>query len=269
MLVIPLIIIALAAMYALFLRGRKGHPGLQELRRWHYAHRGLHNAARPENSMSAFRAALDSGYGIELDVHLLKDGGLAVIHDAALKRTTGADGVVEDLTVAQLASYRLEGTAETIPTLQQVLSLFAGKAPLIIELKTAGNNIAALCETVCRTLSAYNGPYCIESFDPRCIYWLKKHAPHMIRGQLTENFLAKKGGPLPWLLKFLLTHQFFNFLTRPDFVSYKFEDRKRLSNRLVRGLWGVQGVTWTVKNQTDHNTAVTEGWIPIFEDYTP
>ena len=269
MIIIPIVLLVLAGLYILSVRGRTRHPGLEALQGWSYAHRGLHDGARPENSMSAFRAALETGYGVELDVHLLKDGNLAVIHDAALKRTTGADGNIEDLTTEQLSEYHLEGTPETIPTFRQVLELFDGKIPLIIELKAVGNNYGRLCRTVCEALASYTGLYCIESFDPRCIYWLKKHAPHIVRGQLTENFLAQKGGPLPWLLKFFLTHQCFNFLTLPDFVAYKFADRKRLSNILVRKLWGVQGVTWTLKNQTDHDTAIEEGWIPIFEDYTP
>lgn len=269
MFLIPIILLVLTGAYVLCLRGRTGHPGLNALQDWSYAHRGLHDAARPENSMSAFRAALDAGYGVELDVHLLKDGGLAVIHDELLKRTTGADGNVEDLTTAQLREYRLEGTGETIPTLQQVLALFDGKAPLIIELKPVGNNYGALCRTVCDALADYKGPYCMESFDPRCVYWLKKHAPQVIRGQLTENFLVAKKSPVPWVIRFCLTGQLFNFMTRPDFVAYKFADRKRLGNTLVRKLWGVQGVTWTLKDQSQHTDAVTEGWIPIFEDYTP
>jgi glycerophosphoryl diester phosphodiesterase len=219
--------------------------------------------------MSAFRAALESGYGVELDVHLLKDGNLAVIHDASLKRTTGADGKIEDLTTEQLSQYHLEGTSETIPTLRQVLELVDGKIPLIIELKAVGNNYGTLCRTVCEALAEYAGPYCMESFDPRCVYWLKRHAPQIIRGQLAENFLEAKGSPVPWVLRLFLTCQLFNCMTRPDFVAYKFTDRKRLGNRLVRRVWGVQGVTWTLKNQTDHDTAMEEGWIPIFEDYTP
>ena len=82
---------ALCGAALLTLRGRTGHPGLEALRGWGYAHRGLHGDGVPENSMAAFKAALDHGYGIELDIHLLKDGNLAVIHDASLKRTAGAD----------------------------------------------------------------------------------------------------------------------------------------------------------------------------------
>ena len=258
----------LAGLYVLSLRGRTGHKGLHALRGWSYAHRGLHDASRPENSMAAFRAALKSGYGIELDVHLLKDGNLAVIHDSALKRTTGSEGKIEDLTTEQLSEYYLEGTFETIPTFRQVLELFDGKAPLIVELKPVDDNYAKLAETACKMLSGYTGAYCVESFDPRCVYWLKKHRPNVIRGQLTENFLAGKN-PMPWILKFCLTHQLFNFLTMPDFVAYKYGDRKQLSNTLVRKLWGVQGVSWTLQTPAEHEAALKENWIPIFEGYNP
>lgn len=268
MLTILLILIVLAVLYVLSTRGRKGHPGLEALRGHSYAHRGLHDSARPENSMAAFRAAVTAGYGMELDVHLLADGELAVIHDSLLQRTTGAEGRVEDLTAEQLSEYYLEGTLETIPTFRQVLELVDGKVPLIVELKAVDGNHAALCEAACKLLENYPGVYCIESFDPRCVLWLKKNRPEIIRGQLTENFL-KGNGKLPWFLKFILTHQMGNFLTMPDFVAYRFEDRNTVSNLLVRKLWGIQGVSWTLRSQVNYDTALREDWIPIFEDFTP
>ena len=115
--VILIIIAVVAALFVLLTMCRKGHKDLASLRGWKYAHRGLHGNGIPENSMAAFRAALDGGYGIELDVHLMKDGKLAVIHDASLKRTAGADVKIEDLTEADLANYPLEGTEQTIPPL--------------------------------------------------------------------------------------------------------------------------------------------------------
>ena len=114
-------LIILVVLYLLSLRGRSGHPGLAELRKWNYAHRGLHGENKPENSMAAFRAALDHGFGIELDIHLMKDGNLAVIHDSSLKRTAGADVKIEDLTVEDLANYRLQSTDEKIPLFSEVL----------------------------------------------------------------------------------------------------------------------------------------------------
>ena len=121
--------IALLAVLAwlLAIRGRSGHNGLADLRGWSYAHRGLHREGVPENSMAAFRDALDGGYGIELDIHLLKDGTLAVMHDFDLSRTTGQPGRIEDLTTDELKNYRLEGTEETIPEFMDVLTLYHGK----------------------------------------------------------------------------------------------------------------------------------------------
>ena len=266
--ILLIVLVLLAGLYSLALRGRAGHPGLAELRGWNYAHRGLHNAERPENSMAAFRAALDHGYGIELDIHLMRDGNLAVIHDSSLKRTAGAEVKIEDLTTDDLEKYRLNGSEERIPQFRQVLDLFAGKAPLIVELKPAGGNHDALTEATCKMLEVYEGPYCLESFDPRCIYWLKKNKPELIRGQLTENYFASNS-PLPGWLKFLLKNQLENFLTVPDFVAYRYADRKNLGNFIVRKLWGVQGVTWTLRKPQEHDAAVSEGWIPIFENYEP
>lgn len=264
--------LALAALLMLLglwcMKGRTGHPGLQELRRWNYAHRGLHDETKPENSMAAFRAALEGGYGIELDIHLMKDGNLAVIHDSSLKRTAGVDVRIEDLATEDLIDFRLNGTGECIPLFQQVLELYEGKAPLIVELKVVGSNHAALCQAACRLLEGYDGPYCIESFDPRAVAWFRKHRPNVIRGQLSENWMGKKL-PVPGILRWMLTNHITNVYTRPDFIAYKFADRNQFSTKLCRKFWKIQGVSWTLKTPEDFETAVREGWIPIFERFEP
>ena len=263
------LIIILAALYLLTIRCRSGHPGLKDLQGWAYAHRGLHGDGIPENSMAAFQAALDHGYGIELDIHLLKDGNLAVMHDSLLNRTTGEAGHIEDLTTPQLKQYHLEGSDQTIPEFMDVLTLFHGKAPLIIELKPENGNQAALAEAACKMLETYNGVFCIESFDPRCVAWLKKNRPDIIRGQLTENFTRSKND-LPEYLRFMLTHCLTNFLCVPDFVAYKFADRNgTISNKLCLKLWKAQGVSWTLRSKEDYDTAVNEGLLPIFEGFQP
>lgn len=262
------ILFLLILVYVFALGGRTGHTGLKDLHGWSYAHRGLHGEGRPENSMAAFRAALEGGYGIEFDLHLLKDGNLAVIHDSSLKRTTGREGRIEDLTTEDLPHYFLEGTEETIPTFRALLELYAGKAPLIVELKPTGGNHVALAEAACAMLEDYPGVYCMESFDPRCIYWLKRNRPHIIRGQLSENFVTSDSKmPLP--LRFFLTFLLENFLTRPDFLAYKFADRNNISVFLCRKVLHVQGVSWTLKTKEDYDTAVREGWLPIFEGFRP
>ena len=263
-----ILVLLLILLYILANRCRKGHPGLNALQGWNYAHRGLHKPGVPENSMAAFRAALDHGYGIEFDVHLLADGNLAIIHDSSLKRTAGADVHIEDLTTEELKNYPLQGTEECIPTFPELLDLYAGKAPLIVELKPERGNHAALCETAARMLEHYEGVYCIESFDPRCVRWFKENRPQVIRGQLAENFL-KSDSKMPLWLRFALTHQLMNFGTVPDFTAYKFADRKQLSSQICRKLWKAQGVTWTLKTREEYDIAVTEGWIPIFEGFEP
>ena len=267
MFLIPLLL-AICLLYVLAIRCRSGHPGLEQLQGWSFAHRGLHRPGRPENSMAAFRAALEKGYGIEFDLHLLSDGELAVIHDSALKRTTGAEGRIEDLTVQDLKNYRLEGTAETIPTFRELLDLYDGKAPLIVELKPVDGNHAALCAKAAEMLDSYSGPYCIESFDPRCVRWFRENRPEVIRGQLSEDFL-RSTPKMPLGLRLALTHLLTNCTTVPDFVAYKFADRKGISPTLCRKFWKAQGVSWTLKTREEYDTAVNEGWLPIFEGFEP
>lgn len=269
MVTVLIILAVLALLFVLSQMGRRGHEGLAALRGFRYAHRGLHGNGVPENSMQAFRLALEHGFGIELDIHLMKDGNLAVIHDASLKRTAGADVLIEDLTTEDLAKYPLEGTDEIIPTFRQVLELYAGSAPLIIELKAERGNHAALTQAACKAMEGYQGAWCMESFDPRCVHWLKKNRPDVIRGQLTENFLGNPRSKLPWILKFVLTWQLENFLIRPDFIAYQFADRKNLSVWLCKRLWKLQCVGWTLKSHEEQAQADAEGWISIFEGYIP
>lgn len=267
-LTVVIILLALAIGYLLAIRGRAGHPGLEELRRWSYAHRGLHSEGIPENSMAAFKAAKDAGYGIELDVHLLADGNLAVIHDSTLDRVTGLSGTIEELTTEQLQEYRLCGTDERIPEFSNVLELFNGEAPLIVELKPSKGNHAALSKAVCDLLEHYSGPYCLESFDPRCILWLKMHRPELIRGQLSENYFVKGRPKIPFILKWIMTENLANCVTKPDFVAYRYTDRTcTLSNRLC--LRRMACVSWTITSPEDYSKAVNEGWIPIFEGFLP
>lgn len=268
--IIALMVITLAAvLYLLALRGRANHPELHKLRFWRYAHRGLHGNGIPENSIAAFRRALERGYGIELDVHLLADGNLAVIHDASLKRAANAEVMIESLTTEKLSDYYLEGTKEVIPTFREVLNLVAGRAPMIVELKSENGNYAELTRAACQMLEQYQGPYCIESFDPRCIRWLRKNRPDIIRGQLAHNSLGESRSNVPYALRFVMTNLLSNFWNRPDFIAYRYGDRKRLSVSISRKLWRIQGVAWTLRTEEDFNDAVQADWIPIFEGFEP
>lgn len=267
--ILILFILFLSLLYILALQGRRNHPELEKLRKYSYAHRGLHTKPQiPENSISAFKKAIAMGYGAELDVHLLRDGNLAVFHDSTLKRLTGADGNVYDLTAKELTNYKLYETEDTIPLFNDVLRLFENKAPLIIELKTDKGNAKALCEAVFKLLDDYKGDYCVESFDPRVLMWLKKNRPQVVRGQLCQNFLKSPSKKVR-IVDFILTSLILNFTTKPDFIAYKFADRGNLSNVICLKLHKLQGVSWTIRSKKDYDMAVGEGLIPIFENFEP
>lgn len=251
-------------------RCRKGHGDWAVLRQYRYAHRGLHDKPTvPENSMMAFRRAVEHGFGAELDIHLMKDGNLAVIHDSSLKRTAGADVCIEDLTEADLERFVLEDSQERIPLLEEVLALFAGKTPLIIELKAERGNHAALSLAAAKLLDAYEGPYCIESFDPRVVSWFRENRPAVCRGQLAQNFLKDGENNLSKPLQFLLTNLFANIAAFPDFVAYRFSHRDAAGLRLCRFLWKPQLVYWTLREAAELEAAEQEGALCIFENFIP
>ena len=105
---------------------------------WCYAHRGLHSPDKsvPENSLAAFAAAADAGYGMELDVQLSKDGEVVVFHDDTLDRVTGVAGRVDAFDWAELKEMPLCGTGHHMPLFTEVLATVAGRTPLIVELKS-------------------------------------------------------------------------------------------------------------------------------------
>lgn len=254
-------------IWMMLLAGRVGNNDVEKFMTERYAHRGLHGEGRPENSLAAFKAAADKGYAIELDVHLMRDGKLAVIHDASLLRTAGADVKIEELEEADLENYRLEETNEKIPTFREVLETVGGRVPLLIELKAEGN-VKTLCEALSNELEGYKGDYCIESFDPRCVFWFKKNRPDVVRGQLSQNFI-KNNENLSLPLRVILTLLIFNFINQPDFIAFKFEDRAFLSNKISKGFWKMKSFVWTIKSAEDMKTAEEEGNAVIFENFEP
>lgn len=269
------IAVGLAALFLLWLWAvglRKGERQMAVFRRYRYAHRGLHNIERrvPENSLLAFRYAVAGGFGAELDVRLTADKRLAVVHDSFLDRLCGVHRRVEEQNLAQLRQLSLLGTEEKIPLLEEVLPLFEGHAPVILELKAENGNWRELCVQTERLLSAYRGEYCVESFDPRVLRWFRKNEPFVLRGQLTENFLKSGEAPgygLP--LRLAMTMLLPNVLTRPDFLAVRREDRDILPVRLCCGLLKGQEVSWTLRSQEELAAVEAAGALAIFEGFLP
>ena len=139
------------------------------------AHRGLHNEKFTENGLKAFQNAIDHGVAFEFDIHLTKDKQLVVCHDESLKRTTGKEGIIEDLTLKEIKdNYRLLDGGE-IPTLQEVYDLNKERVPMVIELKVFRKNYKELAETFRQTLGNIKDKKnaLIISFDPRSLWPLK------------------------------------------------------------------------------------------------
>lgn len=258
--------------WCLLLRPRQNQPGWEKLEGVRFAHRGLHDPEQgiPENSMAAFRRAIAHGFGAELDVHLMADGNLAVVHDSSLKRVCGADVLVEDLAAADLKDYPLMGTEERIPLFPDVLALFEGKTPLVIELKVERGNAGALTDAVMAALEGWNGTCCLESFHPAVLLRLKEMYPHVLRGQLSQNFLRdSEVGDLSLPVRFVLTNLLTTAATRPDFIAYNWRDRDNASLRLMKALYKVHEVDWTVRTPETMNALDEAGVTSIFEGFVP
>ena len=228
------------------------------------AHRGLYEADQsvPENSLSAFYLAVKGGYGIELDVQLTRDGRVVVFHDDTLSRACGVNRRVDELDYEELQKLSLFGTSEHIPLFYEVLRAVGDKTPLIVELKTGKRN-KELCEKTYELLSAYNGTYCIESFDPFIVKWFRFHKPAVLRGQLsqTPGDFVKSGLSKP--VGFILGNVLFNFLARPHFIAHK-QGKKTLSVRFAEKT-GAMDVIWTVRDAKDQPDCD----VIIFEHYKP
>ena len=261
---------------------------LVELLQHRYAHRGLHQKpVIPENSMAAFRRAVEAGYGIELDLHLTRDGKLAVIHDSSLKRTCGVDQNVEDMTMEEAQSCFLEESREQIPEFTEVLQLVAGRVPLIVELKAGKtqdgtDTTAALCRTAASALDDYAAAYgektenhggkpglvpalyCVESFSPVAVKWLRVNRPDIIRGQLAANINREKK-TLTCTQNFLLKNLLVNLSGKPDFVAYNFDDRHEPALQRYDGPL----FFWTIRSYADLKEAEALGAAGIFEQFDP
>jgi glycerophosphoryl diester phosphodiesterase len=147
-----------------------------------FAHRGLHGTGVPENSMAAFRAALDAGAGIECDVRLSADGQIVVFHDHDLRRLCASALAVESTSAAVLAGQKLFDSREHIPLLVELLDLVAGRVPILVEVKCRGGNAGQISQAVADALEGYAGPIGVMSFEPAVGRWLAHHAPQLRRG---------------------------------------------------------------------------------------
>lgn len=228
------------------------------------AHRGLHDEARPENSLAAFEAAADAGYAIELDVHLSADGEVIVFHDDDLQRACARPETVGDLPASELGSLRLFDTDERIPSLAKVLSRVDGRVPIVLEIKQRGE-VGALEAATARCLAHYEGDVSVQSFNPRTLVWFRHNAGRYPRGMLSCDFV---GEDLPPHQVVVLRRLLYAPAVRPAYVGYDHRSLPYWAPSLLRRL-GVPLVAWTIRNEDDLLRARGLADNVIFESVRP
>lgn len=229
---------------------------LQRLIAHPFAHRGLHGGAIVENSPSAFRAAIDAGHGIELDVQASADGEPIVFHDYELDRLTGSTGKLAGLPAATIGAVLIKGTGECIPTLKQVLDQISGRAPLLIEVKSPGRHVDALSRAVLRALAGYDGPVAVMSFNPEIGRWFARNAPDVLRGLVVTEAGKRWRG---WLTRRLALWR-----SRADFLAYDIRDLPSRFAAAQRAR-GLPTLTWTCRTDAQRATAARHADQIIYE----
>ncbi len=228
------------------------------------AHRGLHGEF-PENSLSAYREAADKGFGIELDARLTGDGRIVLMHDDDISRVCGVPGRISQMTLEETRALRLNGTDERVPTLAEALSVVAGRAPVVVEMKSNGREHAALPAAVARALEGYAGARAVESFDPLMLCAFRRLSPGTPRGQLASR------SPVPShrALAFALSRFLLNFLSRPDFIAYEWDQGGSLSYWLLTRVFRVPAAAWTIGDRQTYLALKERFDIRIFERFDP
>ncbi len=206
-----------------------------------FAHRGVHNIY-PENSIPAFKKAIEMNVGIELDVHLTKSGEILVFHDYNLKRMTGINKKIEELKSKENKLYRLSNTNEYIPTLTEVLNLVNGKVPLLIELKTK-LNYSKFAKKIKHIISSYKGEIYIQSFNPIIIRKLYKLNKNLTLGILSSFFEDEKKGLFKLIVKKLLLLSY----SKANFIAYNI---KNLPNKYTNKT-NMPILSWVITNKTE------------------
>jgi glycerophosphoryl diester phosphodiesterase len=223
-------------------------------------HRGYHDLSRGivENSLSAFTAAIDAGYGIELDIQLSSDGEAVVFHDDTLDRVAEATGLVIARTARELGAIRLKHSTDTIPTFAETLALVRGRAPLLVELKDQSGDMSStdgrLEAATVAALKGYQGPVALMSFNPHTVARLAEIAPNLPRGIVTcswgEEDEALVGHAKCARLRAIPDYD----PTQSSFISHELADlnRPRVAELKAQG---ATLLTWTVRSPADEARA--------------
>ena len=216
-------------------------------------HRALHDrtAGRAENSLKSIQAAIDAGYGIEIDLQLSGDGHAMVFHDDLLNRLTDETGPVHARSRTALEAIPLKDDGGTIPALDTVLALVAGKVPLLIEIKdqdgAMGPDVGTLEKATCAALNHYKGDVALMSFNPHAVAACARYAPDIPRGITTSSYQAMFWPDIPTATRDALRDIPDYDRTGSCFISHEFTDLDRPRVAALKAA-GAQLFTWTIRS---------------------
>ena len=238
------------------------------------AHRGYHDrrAGRVENTPSAVAAAIERGFSIEVDLQETAEGEALVFHDDDLDRLTFESGPVAAQTFAALKAVPMRGTDDRLWRLDDLLDLVAGRVGLVIEIKSRFGRTprTAFLQGIARSLGRYSGPVAVKSFDPDMLSILRRLAPQLPRGALADATTnLRDWGRLTRIERFMLRHILHAPRTRPSFVSYCIHDLPAPGPALLRRLFGLPLITWTVRTAEDRARAAAFADQIVFEGFDP
>lgn len=236
------------------------------------AHRGLHRGDTPENSRAAVRAALEAGYGIEIDLQPSADGRAMVFHDVDLRRMTGQGGPIAQRDSEALGRLVLGGVEEGVPTFAEILGIVGGRVPLLVEIKdqdgALGPAVGALEEAAARDAEGYEGPLAFMSFNPHSVAAMRELAPQVPRGLITCAFAQADWPTLPAEVRDRLGGIPDFERTGASFVSHQAEDLERPRIGKLKGR-GATILTWTIRSPEDEARARGVADNITFEGYDP
>ncbi|MFG2631972.1 glycerophosphodiester phosphodiesterase family protein [Streptomyces sp. NPDC048473] len=230
------------------------------------AHRGLFDPALgvPENSLPAFRRAVERGIPVELDVQLTHDGTLVVVHDATLERMTGTTLHVSQVRRVDLGRLRLGDSGEPVPTLEQALEVIDGRIPVVVDVRRWGSELSPRLErAVAAGIQDYRGPVALQSFDPLAVYRLRRLINDRPVGQISGT-LRSAGWAAALIGRTMVT----NLVTSPDFIAYELE----MLPSPYTTFWQRRGIpllAWTVTSAETEARAARVAENFYFDGYLP
>ena len=233
------------------------------------AHRGLHDAASGviENTAAAFQAAIDGNYAIECDLQLSTDGEAMVHHDEALGRLTDGAGRLDALPAAELKRVPFKATPDRMLTLGDLCALVAGRATLVLELKSRFDGDLRLAQRVSQVLADYTGPAAAMSFDPGQVTALRDLSPDLRRGLVASRpDRAREPNPSTGsAARFVLQA----LAARLQFLAYRVDDLPSPVPSFARNVLGLPLLTWTVRTAADQQRVARHADQIIFEGFRP